>query len=603
MNLANDAEALIAGLDEDQRQVAECLRGPVVMLAGAGAGKTRTITHRIAYGVRTGVYAPDRVLAVTFTRKAAAEMQARLRGLGADGVRAQTFHGAALAQLGFFWPQLVGGAAPQLLSGGKVTALSQAADSLGLRFSPETLRDIASEIEWRKVSMLSLESYAALVETSDVASTDALDAQGSVRQPRRPTPSGVSTEQLLAMHEAYGRLLEERRRIDFEDVLILTTGMLETEPRAAMQLRERYRFFTVDEYQDVSPLQHALLRAWLGDRDDLCVVGDASQTIYSFAGASSSFLLNFTSEHPGAREFKLERNYRSTEPIVRVANQLMRDRPGALKLHAVREDGGDSVAKRAAVAPSFEWFANDQEEAGAVAQSIRSAIDAGTPASEIAVLYRTNSQSAAIESALQERGVDSRVHGAGRFFDRAEVRQAVMMMRGQAKVTDSRPLFQIVSDVLRACGWQSSPPEGEAARERWQALNAILALVDEQPSGATIQTFSEELLTRSQIHHEPTLEAVTLSAIHAAKGLEWSLVHVIGVSEGLLPIYYTLDGGSSASAVSDGKSTPLDEERRLLYVAMTRARDVLRVSGAAGSARMKREPSRFIAEAGLSRLR
>ena len=306
------------GLDPEQREVAECLRGPVSVLAGAGTGKTRTLTHRIAHGVRVGAYAPERVLAVTFTRKAAGELQSRLRMLGAAGVRAQTFHGAALAQLSFFWPQLVGGAAPQVISG-KVPVVSQAVESLGLRLPGETLRDIAAEIEWRKVSMLDLDSYAAKLV--------------SARDPR-PVPAGVSAEQLLDIHEKYAAVLTERRQIDFEDVLVLTTGMLETEPRAAVQVRERYRFFTVDEYQDVSPLQHAMLRVWLGDRDELCVVGDASQTIYSFAGASSSYLLRFGHEHPGAREFRLERNYRSTEPIVRVANQLMRGRPGALTLHA-----------------------------------------------------------------------------------------------------------------------------------------------------------------------------------------------------------------------------------------------------------------------------
>ncbi|MDI6023111.1 ATP-dependent helicase [Leucobacter sp. UT-8R-CII-1-4] len=554
---------LLDGLDPDQRQIAEHLRGPVMVLAGAGTGKTRTLTHRIAHGVRVGAYAPERVLAVTFTRKAAGEMQSRLRGLGAVGVRAQTFHGAALAQLGFFWPQLVGGAAPQVV-GGKIPVISQAVESLGLRLPGETLRDIAAEIEWRKVSMLDMESYAARLV--------------SARDPR-PVPSGISAEQLLDIHEKYAAVLSERRQIDFEDVLVLTTGMLETEPRAAIQVRERYRFFTVDEYQDVSPLQHALLQVWLGDRDELCVVGDASQTIYSFAGASSSYLLRFGAEHPNAREFRLERNYRSSNQIVQVSNKLMKGRPGALTLRAERAEPGAPV--------SAEWFVNEHDEAQAVAASIRVSIAAGTPASEIAVLYRANAQSAIIESALQQLGVSARVVGAQRFFDRAEVRQAVMLMRGQAKVADPRPLFQVVSDVLRACGWTASPPEGGAARERWDALNAILTLLDEQPPGTTMQSFSEELLARSQAHHEPTVEAVTLSAVHSAKGLEWGLVHLIGMNEGLFPNAYAVD------------ESGIDEERRLAYVAFTRARNELRISGTAGSARSQRMPSRFIEEAGL----
>ncbi len=578
--MAGEAEEILAPLDPEQREIAECLRGPVSVLAGAGTGKTRAITHRIAYGVRSGVYAADRVLAVTFTRKAAGELQGRLRALGAEGVRAQTFHGAALAQLGHFWPQLIGGAAPQVLPG-KVAAVSQVVESQGLRLSGEALRDIASEIEWRKTSMLSIDGYEARIG-------------------ERPIPRGLTPEQLLEVHRGYAALLEERRQVDFEDVLVLLTGMLETEPRAALQVRERYRFFTVDEYQDVSPLQHALLNMWLGNRDDLCVVGDASQTIYSFAGASSSYLLRFGSEYPHAREVRLERNYRSAEPIVRLSNRLMRDRPGALTLRAARDvrpekvatdstSGGAtrSPAGGAAGAPNFEWFATEHDEAIAVAESIAGAIASGTRPSEIAVLYRMNAQSARFEEALQQRGVSVRVHGAQRFFERADVRQAVMLIRGEAKVADPRPLFQIVSDVLRAGGWSSRPPEGPAERERWEALSALLSLVDEMPPGTGIREFSEELLARQRAQHEPTLESVTLSAIHAAKGLEWSMVHVAGMSEGILPIAHAVDEES------------IEEERRLCYVAFTRARDVLRLSGVAGGARETRTPSRFLAEAGI----
>ena len=548
-------------LDPDQREIAEALRGPVSVLAGAGTGKTRAITHRIAHGVNTGVYDPNRVLAVTLTRKAAGELQGRLRELGADGVRAQTFHGAALAQLNHFWPEFVGGEAPKLLPG-KVATLSQAVESLGLRLSGETLRDLAAEIEWRKVSMLSIEEYA-------------------VRLDARPELSGVTHDTLIAIHEGYTRVLEERRQIDFEDVLVLLSGMLEVEPRAALQVRERYRFFTVDEFQDVSPLQHHLLTLWLGNRDDVCVVGDASQTIYSFAGASSSFLLRFGTEYPNAREFKLERNYRSRQPVVHVANTLMRDRPGALKLSPMREENEPK--------PSFEWFATEVDEARAVAESIAAALQDGTPASEIAVLYRTNVQSARIEEALTSLGIPSRVHGAQRFYDRADVKRAILLIRGQSKANDDRPLFQIVSDMLRAVGWTARPPQGAAERESWEALNAILALADASPEGTSIVTFSEELIARQRAQHEPTLEAVTLSAVHAAKGLEWSLVHVVGMSEGVFPI-------SHAASEQD-----IEEERRLAYVAFTRARDELLVSGFAGAARGNRAPSRFVREAGLLR--
>lgn len=563
-----DADPILSGLDPDQREIAEALRGPVAVLAGAGTGKTRAITHRIAHGVRTGVYAPDRVLAVTFTRKAAGELQGRLRGLGADGVRAQTFHGAALAQLGHFWPDLVGGSAPQIIPG-KATALSQVLEAMKLRASGETVRDVAAEIEWRKTSMLNFDDY-------------------ETRLPDRPLPQGLTAEQLLEVHRGYAKLLEERRQIDFEDVLVLMTGMLEAEPRVALQVRERYRFFTVDEYQDVSPLQHALLSAWLGNRDDLCVVGDASQTIYSFAGASSAYLLKFGHDFPNSRQIKLERNYRSTEPVVRLANRLMRDRPGALTLRAFRKTENAEGSAAETSAPSFGWFATESDEAAAVAASVADAIASGVAPADIAVLYRTNAQSARFEQALQLAGINTRVHGAQRFFDRADVRQAVMLIRGEAKVGDTRPLFQIVSDVLRAGGWTARPPEGAAAREKWEALAAVLSLVDEMPESAGIQEFSEELIARQRTQHEPTMQAVTLSAIHAAKGLEWSLVHVVGMSEGVLPIAHATDEES------------VEEERRLCYVAFTRAKDSLRLSGVEGGARGRRQPSRFLAEAGIA---
>lgn len=555
------AAEILDALDPDQRAIAEALRGPISVLAGAGTGKTRAITHRIAHGVNTGVYDPGRVLAVTFTRKAAGELQGRLRELGAHGVRAQTFHGAALAQLNHFWPEFVGGEAPKLLSG-KVSTLSQAAETLQLRLSGETLRDVAAEIEWRKVSMLSIDDYASMLDT-------------------RPALSGVDQTMLIELHEQYARTLEERRQIDFEDVLVLMSGMLEVEPRAAMQVRERYRFFTVDEFQDVSPLQHHLLSLWLGNRDDVCVVGDASQTIYSFAGATSSYLLRFGATYPNAREFRLERNYRSRKPVVHAANTLMRDRPGALKLSPMREDTEP--------VPRFEWFATEQDEARAVAESIALALRDGVAASEIAVLYRTNAQSARIEEALAAQGIPSRVHGAQRFYDRADVKRAILLIRGQAKAKDDRPLFQIVSDMLRAVGWSAKPPEGAAERERWEALNAILELADAEPEGMDIVRFSEELLERQKSQHEPTFEAVTLSAVHAAKGLEWSLVHVVGMSEGVFPISHAADEAA------------IEEERRLAYVAFTRARDTLLVSGFASAARAPRAPSRFVAEAGITR--
>lgn len=555
--------SLLDALSEEQREVAETLRGPVCVLAGAGTGKTRTITHRIAHGVAVGAYAPNRVLALTFTAKAAHELRSRLAVLGVPGVNARTFHAAALAQLGYFWPQVVGGAAPQVLPG-KARTLAQVADDLKLRFTPETLRDVAAEIEWRKVAMLDVDAYGR-------------------RLGDRALPRGVTAEQMLDLHRRYEALKDERKQIDFEDVLIATTGMLESEPRVAMQVREQYRFFTVDEYQDVSPLQQALLKSWLGDRHDLCVVGDASQTIFSFAGATNAYLLNFGREFERAEIFRLQQNYRSTPEIVATANHLMARGEGALTLRAQQLEGV------AGAVPEVVTTENEQNEAEFIATEIAQRLARGERAFEFAVLYRTNAQAAALESALLEAGVSYQVQGAQRFFERPIVKEALMTLRGAALASTDEPLYQQVGDVLRSLGWTAQAPEGRAQRERWEALNALYLLADEAEAGTSFKQFTADLIERAKAHVEPQLAAVTLTPIHSAKGLEWPHVFIAGCAEGLLPIAYA----ESEAAV--------EEERRLFYVAITRAQKTLTftVPLRTGAGR-SRQPSTFLAELGAT---
>ena len=379
-------------LDERQREAASVLRGPVAVLAGAGTGKTRVITHRIAHGVDTGAYSPSRVMAVTFTAKAAGELRGRLRALGIEGVAARTFHAAALAQLNFFWPTLAGSPAPSIIDN-KVRVLGQAAEQLRLRLDTATLRDVASEIEWRKVSMMSIDQHAALGKSV----------------------GRVGTEQLADLQRGYEVLKDDRRQLDFEDVLLACAGMLEAEPRVAASVHEQYRHFTVDEYQDVSPLQNRLLELWLGERRDLCVVGDASQTIYSFAGADQRYLLEFGRRFPDATIVRLETNYRSQPPILAAANALMKGRPGALELVAARE-------APTAEPPTLTAFDSETEEAAGIAASVAARIKSGAASSEIAVLYRAHAQSAAIQQALAGAGIAATVLGGKRFFDMPEVR-------------------------------------------------------------------------------------------------------------------------------------------------------------------------------------
>jgi DNA helicase-2/ATP-dependent DNA helicase PcrA len=569
------AEALLAGLDDEQRVAAQTLLGPVCLLAGAGTGKTRAITHRIAYGVATGAYAPGRVMALTFTARAAAELRGRLRQLGAAGIAARTFHASALSQLGYFWPQVIGGTMPRILES-KGRMLGHAAETLRLKLDTAALRDIAAEIEWRKVSQLTIEQYAARI--------------GS-----RVLPPMLDAEKAVAMHRAYESLKDERRQLDFEDVLLATAGMIESEPRVAQQVREQYRFFVVDEYQDVSPLQQALLELWLGDRRDLCVVGDVSQTIYSFAGASADALLGFPARYRDATVVRLEQNYRSTPPIVETANRLMRGRSGALNLHAAARDdeaGSAAPARKAKPAePTIDAYGTESSEARAVATRIAEQIAAGTRPQDVAILYRLNGQAAALEAALADAHVSYQLRGGTRFFDQQEVKQALMMLKGALIAGTPEPLFKTVSDVLRSLGWTQDAPETRGAvRDRWESLNALMGLAESSRQGTTLREFVEELMERAASQHEPTMAAVTLATLHSAKGLEWDTVYLVGVSEGLVPVSYA----KTAEAI--------DEERRLLYVGITRARRRLHLSwanlAASGSARGQRQPSRFLAELG-----
>ncbi|MCR2812055.1 ATP-dependent helicase [Microbacterium sp. zg.Y1090] len=553
----------LAGLDETQLTAATALRGPVCVLAGAGTGKTRVITHRIAHGVDTGAYSPGRVMAVTFTTKAAGELRGRLRALGVPGVSARTFHAAALAQLNFFWPQLAGGSAPSIVNG-KVRMLAHASDALGFDPGPAALRDVAAEIEWRKVTMRSIEEYA-LARPRGVA--------------------GLDVSQVVDLQRSYEKLKDERHQLDFEDVLLACAGMIETEPHVAAAVREQYRHFTVDEFQDVSPVQYRLLELWLGERRDLCVVGDASQTVYSFAGADPQYLLGFAERHPDARVVRLERNYRSDAAVLAVANDLMRDRPGALSLVAASgEEPGPT--------PTVTSYPDDAAEAAGVARAVAAQIAAGTDPDDIAVLYRANAQSASILAALAERQIAATVLGGKRFFDLPEVRQAILELRGATVAPLDTAFLPTVRDILRRAGLTDEPPPaGGAVRDSWEARAAILRLAEEAPAGTTLRTFTDDLIARAKDQHEPSLRTVTLATLHAAKGLEWKHVHLIGMAEGLLPISYatTLE--------------TIDEERRLAYVGITRAAQTLSLSWARGTGQRERAVSRFVREIGTGSLR
>jgi DNA helicase II / ATP-dependent DNA helicase PcrA len=566
------ADAVLDGLDPEQREVAMALHGPVCVLAGAGTGKTRAITHRIAYGVRAGILQPATVLAVTFTNRAAGEMRGRLRMLGAGGVQARTFHSAALRQLQFFWPKAVGGGMPRLLER-KVQLVAEASARCGFRLDRNELRDVTGEIEWSKVTRTVPADYPAAI------------AKSAREAPRSP----AEISQIYGMYE---QLKREREVIDFEDVLLLTVGILQDRHDIAEQVRSQYQHFVVDEYQDVSPLQQRLLELWLGERNDLCVVGDASQTIYSFTGASPDHLLDFRVRHPGATLVKLVRDYRSTPQVVHLANGLLGQASGRAAKHRLElvsqcGPGPD---------PAYTEYQDEPTEAEGTARRIRDLIAAGVPPSEIAVLFRINAQSEVYEQALADVGVPYQLRGAERFFERPEVREAGVALRGAARAGGNDSLLDDAGDlpsqvrvVLGTKGWQADPPAGSGTvRDRWESLAALVRLAEDFARarvGATLSDLVAELDERAAAQHPPTIEGVTLASLHAAKGLEWEAVFLVGLTEGMMPIAY---------AKSDEQ---VEEERRLLYVGVTRARLHLTLSWALSRSpggRVSRRPSRFL---------
>nr|WP_315770231.1 ATP-dependent DNA helicase UvrD2 [Rhodococcus kroppenstedtii] len=577
----------VEGLDPEQSAAVLAPRGPVCVLAGAGTGKTRTITRRIAHLVSGGHVKPSQVLAVTFTARAAGEMRERLRllGIANDGgqVQARTFHAAAMRQLKYFWPQVVGTTEWRLLDR-KFGVVGQAASAAGASTSTDSIRDLAGEIEWAKASLVAPQDYAA-----------------TVARLRRDTPTDA--DRVAAVYEGYEQLKNrdpDAVLLDFDDLLLHTAAALETSPAVAQEFRERYRCFVVDEYQDVTPLQQRVLDAWVGERDDLTVVGDANQTIYSFTGATPKYLLDFSRRFPEATVVRLERDYRSTPQVVELANQVIgaaRGRIAGTRLQLVGQ-------RPAGPAPTFVEYDDEVSEAAGVARTVQRLIRDGVRPSEIAVLYRINAQSEAHEQALTDLEIPYQVRGGESFFQRADVRSAVTAIRSGA-ARDDLPedarrgpgMVRFVEAVLAPQGLTATEPTGAQAREKWAALRALVSLTTdllEQVPELDLDGLLAELRTRAEARHPPTVEGVTLASLHAAKGLEWDAVFLVGLVDGTLPISHAL--GDSSSAPDEAA---VEEERRLLYVGVTRARVHLELSWALArneGGRKSRRRSRFLVD-------
>ncbi len=562
-----DPDRLLDDLDPEQREAVLATSGPVAILAGAGTGKTRVISRRTAYAIATDVVPADQVLVVTFTDKAATEMVERLRSLGLPGVVARTVHAHALSQLRHFWPSRHDGQPiPQLLDS-KVPILGRLARQLPghYRFTPA--KDLADEIEWAKSRRIAPRDYER-----DVARV----------APDREPP--IPVDLFVRLFDGYERAKTRAGRIDFDDLLVETVQLLETDDDAARTVRARKRWLSVDEYQDTSPLQQRLLELWLGEGRDICVVGDVDQTIYTFTGASSGFLTGFAERHPGARILDLTRNYRSTPQVLELANRLIAADGRSKRLAATRPAGPE---------PTITRHADADAETDAMVAAMEVLLRDGVPPVEIAVLVRMNAQLEPFEAALTKARVPYQVR-AGRFYERPEIKAAIAGLRRPGlDATGSDLVDAIRRRWVDDVGFEedgSSAAEGREARERQSSLETLLVIVTaaaRADAAADAAAVLGEIERRAADERSNAGEGVNLLTYHRAKGLEWDAVFLPMLEEGSLPIRQALDDDDA-----------LAEERRLLYVGITRARVHLSLSWAewreTRGREGRRKPSRFL---------
>jgi DNA helicase-2/ATP-dependent DNA helicase PcrA len=571
-----DPERLLEDLTPDQRRAVTTVSGPLAIVAGAGSGKTRVVSRRVAYAVATGHVDPRRVLVLTFTDRAAGEMVERIRVLRLPEVTARTFHSAALLQLRHFWPRLDASRAGVLGAADPGAAVLGAAGPGAAGSAtpfPEILRSkigLIARVQARQpgaAGRMLAKDVADVIEWAKVRRIDPEHLAEEAARTERDLPGDPAD--LGRTWTAYEAAKRREGAIDFEDMLELTLRVLETDPDAAAQVRGRYAWFSVDEYQDTNPLQEALLRAWLGDRDDLCVVGDPDQAIYSFTGATADFLLSFGRRHRGTRVVDLRENFRSTPAVIELANRLLAAVGRPRRLVAVREPAGAATVRR---------FDEAGDETAAVVASIGALHAGGLPFAKMAILVRLNAQVADWEEALHAAGVPFMVRGE-RFFHRADVRRALAILHD---VPDDDRAAASADLADRLAGLWAEPfgfergaaPSTAAARERQAALEALVAigeqLVAARPDEASIDALLAEVARRRADEDVPVGSGVTLSTIHRAKGIEWEAAFLPGWEEGLLPYRSAL-----------GKPGEIAEERRLAYVGVTRARTHLWVSCAA----------------------
>jgi DNA helicase-2/ATP-dependent DNA helicase PcrA len=544
-------EHLLEGLTAAQAAAVTSDAQPLCILAGAGSGKTRVLTRRIAYRVATGSADAEHVVAVTFTRKAAGELRHRLATLGLrNGVAAGTFHSLALSQLRHWWADR-GHHEPTILDRKvRVIAPLMGGRRLGPAVQP---MDIASEIEWAKARGIAPGRYEAEA-----------DAAG-----RRPP---IPADAFAALYERYENEKKRRGLIDFDDLLWMAGTALHDDAQFAAATRWRFRHLFVDEFQDVNPVQFRLLQGWLGDKLDLCVVGDPNQAIYSWNGADPTLLTEFPARFASAEVVSLADNFRSTPQILAVANAVLADSRENAELIAHAENGP---------LPRITAFGNDIDEARGIARAARSAKSPGRTWSSIAVLVRTNAQAVPICEALADAGVPYRLRGDGGLLHQPEIRDAIASLRRVPAATPVRSALSDLDEVLAT---------GDGTEERRGNLDELIRLANEfdaiEPGGTTAGFLAWLSTTVKAEAPDTAGDAVEVVTFHRAKGLEWPVVFIAGLEKGLVPIGHATTPAAEA------------EERRLLYVAITRAREVVRCSWAErrtfGSRSVPRSPSPYL---------
>lgn len=558
-----NAEYLLEDLDLQQREVATTFSSPVCVLAGAGTGKTRAITYRIAYAISKGIYRSDNVLALTFTTKAAFEMKERLSSLGVPNVTAKTFHSAALSQLKEIWPEVMKYDLPRVLEN-KSNVIAIVFNALNLSLNPDVMRDVIAEIEWAKVSLISIEDYADTVLSMN-----------------RKLPHNKTAYEIQRIFQCYEKTKVEMGVIDFEDILVLLIGIFKIYPDVLNEIRKRYRYFIVDEYQDVSLLQQVLLDLWVKDSNNLCVVGDACQTIYSFAGASPSFLLDFTTRYANSKKIILNKNYRCGADIIKLANNIATN---------ITYEGNkvDSIAlqvmKDSDLPVEYMDCFSKQHEAELVSLKVEELLKKGVDSKNIAILYRTNSQSQSFEEYLSAKGIKFYLKNDNNFFEKREILYALKSIKDIAKSTPNEDTMTIVENVIRSLGWSETPSDftGEA-KEKWDNLNILRNIaVNQKDTFYKILDFYNYLYYMMKEKIQVEKDAVVLSSLHACKGLEWDYVFLVGIQEGLLPIYLAKN------------NIQIEDEQRLLYVGVTRARKKLYISKFLDSKNNKDNTCRFL---------